>query len=101
MSVISESLTNDKIIIIEPFTACIEGIEFNWDEARDFEIGESVYYLDEYKNPYSPFSQDHLSWMIRFRAEDGNVYTATQHYFVTNEAWLNIKSFFKKQFGLE
>jgi hypothetical protein len=94
MSVISESLTNDKIIIIEPFTACKDGIEFNWDDARDFEMGESVYFLDGFKNPDSPFSQDHLSWMISFRTEDGQFYTATQHYFVTHEVWQNLKCFF-------
>ncbi|MFJ7975769.1 hypothetical protein ACIQZI_08625 [Peribacillus sp. NPDC096379] len=100
MSVISESQVNDKIIIIEPFTTCRDGIEFNWEEARDFKIGESVYYLDGFKDPDSPFSQDHLSWMTRFKTGEGQVFTATQHYFVTNEAWNSLKSFFENQFGL-
>ncbi|WP_432356046.1 hypothetical protein [Sporosarcina sp. A2] len=101
MSVHSESRENDKIVIIESFTGCRDGIEFSWEEARDFKIGEFVYYLDGFKDPDSIFSQDHLSWMIRFKTGDGQEYTANQLYFVTNGVWCNLEYFFKNHFRLE
>lgn len=56
MSVTSESRENNKIVIIESFTGCRDGIEFSWEEARHFEIGEFVYYLDGFKDPDTLFS---------------------------------------------
>ncbi|WP_156424284.1 hypothetical protein [Bacillus sp. FJAT-27445] len=39
------------------------------------------------EDPDLPFSQDHFSWMVRFKTKDGQEYNATQLYFVTNEVW--------------
>ncbi|MCM3789264.1 hypothetical protein M3221_12715 [Domibacillus indicus] len=63
MSVISASQEHDRFII-EPFVACEEGVAFSWEKASDFHIGETVYYLDGFKDPDSLFSQNHLSWMV-------------------------------------
>ncbi|MEM1506110.1 hypothetical protein RG959_22210 [Domibacillus sp. 8LH] len=58
-------------LLLLNFLACEEGVAFSWEEARKFHIGETVYYLDGFKDPDSLFSQDHLSWMVQFKTEEG------------------------------
>lgn len=88
MSVISESLMNSPIVIISGFVACEYGKEFDWNISREFSIGDIVYYLDGYKK-YNT-KQEHLQWFVKFQTKDGNIYSATQLYFVTTDEWNDI-----------
>lgn len=69
MSVISESLENDPIIIISKFVACEDGMEFNWECAREFDIGEEVYFVDFFNNKNT--KQEYLQWFVKFRTKEG------------------------------
>jgi len=88
MSVITESLEETPIVIITSFVACEYGIQFSWDDAREFGIGEVVYYLDDFKK--ENIKQEHLQWFVKFRTEDGKVYSASQLYFIGEYEWEEI-----------
>lgn len=88
MSVISESLENDPIIIISKFVACEYGTEFNWECAREFDIGEEVYFVDFFKNENT--KQEYLQWFVKFRTLEGKIYSATQLYFICEYEWQDI-----------
>ncbi|KMY54065.1 hypothetical protein AC623_08875 [Bacillus sp. FJAT-27231] len=94
---INECLDNDPIYILEDFTCCEEGIEFEWEKSRDFHVGDRVFFIDAFKDPDSTFSQDHLSWMIKFKTEDNKIYNACQLYFVHEDLWEGLKAFFTKK----
>lgn len=88
MSVITESLENDPIVIISKFVACEHGKEFDWECAREFDIGEVVYFVDFLKNNNT--KQEYLKWFIKFRTKEGKIYSATQLYFVCEYEWQDI-----------
>ncbi|WP_088071960.1 hypothetical protein [Gottfriedia luciferensis] len=95
MSVINTSEKEDILFIVIDFSLPI--FENDDDEIGfiDFSIGQKVYFVDAFKDPNSVFSQDHTSWMVRFRDELGNEYCATQTLFVTEEEWRNLVKFIK------
>jgi hypothetical protein len=80
------------IVVIMQFVACPDGVLFNWEYSREFNIGEKVMFLDDYEDVN--VRQDHLKWMIRFQCEDGSIYSASQLYFVTLEEWGEIVQYF-------
>lgn len=88
MSVITESLAESPIVIITNFVVCELGKQFDWDYAREFNIGEVVYFVDEYKDENT--KQEHLQWFVKFHTEDGKIYSATQLYFVCEYEWEEI-----------
>lgn len=97
MSIINECLENDPIYIIQNFVGCEDGIDFVWEKSVKFNIEDKVYYIDEYKDLNLPNSQDHLSWKIKFKTEDGKFYSSNQLYFVTEDQWLALKDFFENK----
>jgi hypothetical protein len=94
MSVISESLENDPIIIISKFVACEYRTEFDWEYSREFDIGEVVYFVDFFKNDNT--KQEYLQWFVKFRTEEGKIYAATQLYFVCEYEWQDIVEHIKQ-----
>jgi hypothetical protein len=38
--------------------------------------------------------------MVKFKADDGKVYSATQLYFATEDAWADIEEHFKARFTI-
>jgi len=58
MSVITESLEDNPIIIISNFFTCEYGMEFDWNHAKEFKVGEVVYYVGELKDENT--KQEHL-----------------------------------------
>jgi hypothetical protein len=88
MSVISESLENDPIVIISEFVACEDGMEFDWDLAQKFKIGEVVYFIDFFKD--NNIRQEYLQWFVKFRTKEGKIYSATQLFFVCEYEWQDI-----------
>ena len=93
MSVIMESMQNDRIKIISEFTASPLGQPFSFDTTQDFHIGDSVRYYDYYKD--ENLSQEYLSWKVIFIGENGLKYAATQLYFTTIDEWEIIEDYFK------
>ncbi|MDF2540145.1 MAG: hypothetical protein K0S76_3166 [Herbinix sp.] len=96
MSVITESLENDPIVIIANFVACEDGTEFDWELAREFEIGEVVYFIDFFKD--SNTKQEYLQWFIKFRTKEGKLYSATQRLFVCAYEWQEIVEYIKTNY---
>lgn len=96
MGVITESLENDPIVIISKFVACEHGTEFDWDYAREFDIGEVVYYIDFFRN--NNIRQKHLQWFVKFMTKEGTIYSATQLYFVCENAWQDIVEHIKTSY---
>jgi hypothetical protein len=94
MSVITESLLNSPIVIISSFVACEHGKEFDWECARKFNIGEVVYYIDEFKN--DNIKIEHLQWHVKFKTKEGSIYSATQLYFVSEDEWKDIVEYICK-----
>lgn len=94
MSVITDSLEKDPIVIIANFVACEFGSEFDWELAREFEIGEVVYFIDFFKNNNS--KQEYLQWYIKFQTKEEKIYAATQLYFVCENDWKNIVEHIKQ-----
>jgi hypothetical protein len=92
MSVISETQENSPIIVTSQFVACQYGTEFNWEASREFNIGDSVMYLDSYED--GKVKQEHLKWKIKFQCQDGTIYAASQLYFVTLDNWEEIQKYF-------
>ncbi|WP_028390961.1 hypothetical protein [Bacillus cihuensis] len=92
MSVIMESQVGDKIFIIEEFTGSEHHKAFSWDDCRDFNIGDEVYYLDFLEDKNDPGKYD--SWSILYKTKDGKVYSAIQQFFVTESVWNNLKDYF-------
>lgn len=93
MSVISESAEQMIIVVISQFVACQYGTSFTWEDSREFNIGDKVKFLDAFED--TNVRQEHLKWKVKFLCEDGNVYAASQLYFVTIEAWEEIVKHFK------
>ena len=88
MSVIMESQSGDKIFIIENFACSEHNKSFSWDDYRDFLIGEEVEYLDFLEDTNDPGNYN--SWLVKFKAKDGKIYSAVQQYFVTETVWHNL-----------
>ena len=97
MGVIMESLEGDPIVLITNFLACEQGTLFSWEKSREFNIGDIVYFVDDFKDENE--TQDYLAYCVLFKTEDGKIYSATQTYFVTLEDWNKIKSYFKEKLG--
>ena len=89
-----ESLKGDQIRIISGFSSSPFKMQFSWETSHDFKIGDAVTYVDDYKDKNS--TQDYLSWMIIFKADDGLEYSASQLYFKTEEDWEKLKKHFGK-----
>ncbi len=96
MSVIQESQAGDEIIIIQEFNASPEGLPFSWETSHKFPVGERVRYVRFAQDQHY---KDHpgLGWNVVFEAADGKRYVATQTYFVTEECWQGLKTFFAKR----
>jgi hypothetical protein len=96
MSVIVDSQAGDNLIIIQAFHASPDGEPFAWETSRHFRVGERVRYVGFFQDQYY---RDHpgLGWTIRFEAEGGKQYTATQTYFVDEECWQGLKRFFARR----
>lgn len=94
MSVINESRENDPIIIISDFVACEYGTRFDWEYAREFKIGDIVYYVDYFRNMNN--TQEYLQWCVKFRTEDGKIYSAIQLFFLCEYEWENIVNYIKE-----
>ncbi|MCL6600750.1 MAG: hypothetical protein K6T81_18750 [Alicyclobacillus macrosporangiidus] len=92
MSVIAESREGDPIVFIVNVVGVEVGMPFSWERAHEFHIGDVVYYVDEYKD--STQTQDYLAWMIKFRTQDGKIYSAVQTCFVTMDEWQDIVRYF-------
>ncbi len=97
MSVIMESLEGDTIVFIAEGYACEDGVQFSLKNATKFSIADRVRYVGEYKDRTS--KQDYLAWKIRFKTEDGRVFSATQGYFLTVDEWSAIEKHFKTAFA--
>ena len=94
MSVITESLQNEPIVIISNFVACKHNEQFDWEKSREFNIGDIVYFLDAFEDKNT--KQEHLKWFVKFRTEEGDIYSATQLYFVVMDEWEDIIEYAKK-----
>jgi hypothetical protein len=88
MSVITEALENDQIVIISKFVAFEQGKEFDWDSVREFNIGEIVYYVGFYKIDNT--KQEYLRSFVKFRTKEGKIYSAKQLYFICEYEWREI-----------
>src|SRR5262245_8756520 len=95
MSVIIESQLGDPIVIISDFVACKLGVEFDWAKAREFKVGDVVFFVDYYKDTEQ--RQDYISWVIVFRDESGKLYAAIQNYFVPMDTWKGISEYFQRK----
>ena len=95
MNVILESQPGDELICIQGFSASSEGENFSWDTCRNFQIGERVRYVSYRQN--SNLQDTPNGWMVIFDAADGKQYAASQTYWVTDECWQGLKSFFAKR----
>ncbi|MBI9015486.1 MAG: hypothetical protein JEZ08_24845 [Clostridiales bacterium] len=98
MSVIAESLENTPIIILSSFVCCKYGEDFSWDEAREFKVGERVFFIDGFED--NDIKQGYLKWQVKFRTSDGNIFSANQLYFATEEVWEGLKKYFIDQLTL-
>jgi len=92
MSVITPSERADPIVFITNGVMCADGIPFDLEQAREFSVGDIVYFVDFYKN--ANISQEYASWFVRFHTDDGKVYSAVQDYFVTMDEWEDISNYF-------
>lgn len=99
MSVIMESQEGDSIVIVKGFCGCEYGTQFYWEKARCFEVGEIVYFVDDYKNKNE--RQDYLAHKVIFKTEDGKIYSAVQICFMTLDEWNNVEEYFKKKFDVK
>jgi hypothetical protein len=92
MSVMLECQPGDEFVCIQEFHASPEGEGFSWDTSRQFRVGERLCYVGFRQDPNL---KDHPSgWLVVFEAADGKRYAGTQTYFVTEECWQGIESFF-------
>ena len=71
------------------------GTKFDWKYAREFKIGEVVYYIDYFKD--HNVMQEHLQWLVEFRTAEGKTYSASQLYFVCEYEWENIVEHVKQE----
>lgn len=88
-----ESESGKPIVIIGNFTTTEHGVPFTWEQARDFNVGEVVYFEDDYKDENC--TQEYLAFMVKFKTDDGKMYSATQLYFVTQDEWADIEEHFR------
>lgn len=95
MSVIMESREGDPIVIVKGFTGCEHGIQFSWEMARCFEIGETVYFIDEFKDVNE--HQEYLAHQVLYKTKDGKIYSAVQLNFMTIDEWKHVEEYFKKK----
>ena len=95
MSVILESQPGDELICIESFSSSPEGVVPSWDNSRTFRVGERVRYADSRLAPN--LADSPAGWMVLFTAADGRRYAASQSYFVTEECWRGLKTYFAKR----
>jgi len=96
MSVILECQPGDALVCIQAFHASPEGAAFSWTTSCHFHVGQRLRYLGSAQDAH--FGDRPNGWLVRFEAGDGRCYAATQTYFVTNECWQGLESFFGKQF---
>jgi hypothetical protein len=87
-----ESLSGDTIFFIAKGYASPYKQSFNYDTAKEFNIGDQVIFIDGYKE--SNCSQDYLSWFVIFKDNSGQEFAMTQEYFVTEEGWGNLADYF-------
>lgn len=94
MGVIVESQEGEKIVIISGFYECEHGTQFSLEKVKKFNIGDIVYFIDDYKDKNETL--DYLAYKVIFKTEDGKIYSAIPTFFVTLEEWKNIENYFKK-----
>lgn len=95
MSVIMEAEPEDKIYLISNVTVSPFGEMFSYSTAKDFIIGNYVFYEDSFKNKTS--TQDFLSWFVKFKDSDGKEYAISQGYLVTENEWNDLYDFFQNK----
>jgi len=87
---------NDVIYFTED---CCAGVAIDkdgkWDVERStfFRVGDKVYFLDWFENKQDTYSNT----MIKFKAENGKVYSALEAFFVTEDVWEGLKDYFSTQ----
>lgn len=96
MNVILGSQPGDELVIIQEFHASPHGQAFSWGTSRKFRVGERARFVTFSQDPHY---KDHpgLGWTVTFETVDGNRYSATQTYFVTDECWQGLKRFFARR----
>lgn len=99
MSVIMESLEGDPIVIIGNYVGCEHGTPFSWEKAREFNIGDIVYFVDYYDDKNQ--TQCYLSHLVIFKTDNGKIYSGNQINFVTMDEWNEITNHFKLKFGIK
>jgi hypothetical protein len=92
-----ESERGTPIVIIGNFVTTEHGVSFSWGEAREFHVGEVVYFEDDYKDENT--TQEYLAFMVKFKTDDGKIYSANQLYFVTEDEWADIEDYFRAKFS--
>jgi hypothetical protein len=92
MSVILECQPGDTFYCLQTFHASPDGEGFSWNTAHEFRVGERLRYVSHRQSPN--YKNRPNSWLVIFEAADGKRYAATQTYFVTAEAWEELKKYF-------
>ena len=95
MSVILESRAGDELICIEGFSASPDGAPRSWETSRDFRVGERVRYAGSARDEGR--GDGPVAWSVSFDATDGHRYSASQSYFVTEDAWRGLKTYFARR----
>lgn len=88
---------NDSIYFID--NCCIEAvIDKNGvlDEGKSiqYNVGDKVFFLDSY---YEIVGDDRYT-IIKFRDENGKIFSAIETLFVTEDVWQGLKNYFKVYF---
>ena len=95
MSIILESRRGDELVCIEGFSASSEGTVPSWQASRTFRVGERVKYVGSALD--NNLADGPGGWMALFDAADGQRYAASPSYFVTEECWRGLKTYFAKR----
>ena len=88
MSVITECRPGDQFVCIQEFSACPMDEPFSWTRSKRFQVGERLRFVEHRRN--SRLREHSEAHMVVFDARDGNRYSATQTYFVTDDCWRGI-----------
>ena len=95
MSVILESQAGDELSCIESFSGSPQGVVPSWESSRTFRVGERVRFVGSHLEKNLEVSP--AGWMVLFDASDGHRYAASQTYFVNEECWRGLKTYFARR----
>jgi len=95
-----EAGENDNIYFID--NCCIkvaidENGAFDEENSIEFKIGNMVYFLDWFDEMVG----DNKYTMIKFKDENGRVFSAVESFFVTDNVWEGLKEYFKDYYCKE